>query len=324
MLCSNCFSNEGLKITAEKIGDKSETACENCGSNDGLELSKEKLVELMQVFFSQGSVLQNIGGYAPVYKISDKKEMESVEFEEPLKSDYELLKQKTDLVVFHYGPPLWRLGLTEQYDALTESNDEEKEKALNDILEASNEIILPIGTKLYRLRINANDLLNNTTFDTPRKDLKTSYSRFDTPDIDIFYSSPDLETCLHETRVTIADEIILATFKTKKELKILNIADSFTEKEGITEFEMISILMYKLCTTNEEEYEKCRFISEFIKKNEFEGFKFLSYYTNVKDEELYNIAIFGFPLKEDKIELQSINRIKLRRVDYTFSFGPAI
>ena len=277
----------------------------------------------MQEFFSHGSVPQNIGGYAPVYKISDDMEMESVDFEEPLKSDYNLLKEQTNLVVFHYGPPLWKIGLTEQYDAL-EAEKEDIEAALADIKSACSEINLPINTKLYRLRVNANDLLNPNSFDTPPKELKKTYTRFDTPDVDIFYTSPDLETCLHETRVTVADEITLATFKTSKELKLLNIADSFNEKDGITEFEMISILMDKLCTTNEQEYEKCRLISKFIKDNEYDGFKFLSYYTNIKDEELYNIALFGFPLQEDKVKIESLNRVKLERVDYSFSFGPVI
>lgn len=323
MVCSNCFKNEGLRLTAQTLGRVSREICDNCKTTDGAKLQDGQLSELMQKFFSHGSVPQNIGGYAPVYKLSDNKEMESVDFEEPLKSDYEFLKEKTNLFVFHYGPPLWRLGLTEQYDAL-EDEKEEIESALSDIKSACSEINLPIDTKLYRLRINASDLLNPTSYDTPPKELKHTHTRFDTPEIDIFYSSSDLETCLHETRVTVADEISLATFKTAKELKLLNIADSFSEKKDITEFEMISILMYKLCTTNEDEYEKCRLISEFIKQNEYDGFKFLSYYTNVKDEPLDNIAVFGFPLQEEKVKLESLNRLKLERVDYSFSFGPVI
>lgn len=321
MVCSNCFKNEGLRLTAQTLGIISNEICDNCKTTDGAKLKDEQLLELMQLFFSHGSVPQNIGGYAPVYKISDNKEMESVNFEEPLKGDYEFLKEKTNLVVFHYGPPLWRLGLTEQYNAL-EGEKKEIEAALADIKAACSEIILPIDTKLYRLRINAIDLLNSISYDSPPKKLKVTNTRFDTPEIDIFYSSSDLETCLHETRVTVADEITLATFKTSKELKLLNIADSFTEKKDTTEFEMISILMYKLCTTNEGEYEKCRLISEFIKHNDYDGFKFLSYYTNVKDEPLDNIALFGFPLQEEKIKLVSLNRVKLERVDYSFTFGP--
>lgn len=323
MVCSNCFKNEGLRLTAKTLGSVSDKVCDNCKTTDGTKLSDEQLLELMQQFFSHGSVPQNIGGYAPVYKISDNKEMESVDFEEPLKSDYEFLKGKTNQVVFHYGPPLWRLGLTEQYNAL-EGGKEEIETALADIKSACSEIVLPINTKLYRLRINANDLLNPKSYDSPPKELKKTNTRFDTTEIDIFYSSSDLETCLHETRVTVADEITLATFKTIKELKLLNIADSFHEKKDATEFEMIGILMYKLCTTNEEEYEKCRLISEFIKKNGYDGFKFLSYYTNIKDEPLNNIALFGFPLKEEKVKLESLNRVKLERVNYSFSFGPVI
>ena len=323
MICSNCFKNEGLKLTAQTIGTISNNICDNCKSTNGTKLKVEQMSELMQIFFSHGSVPQNIGGYAPVYKISYNVEMESVDFEEPLKSDYELLKKKTNQVVFNKGPPLWRLGLTEQYDAL-EGEKEEIELALEDIKSACSEIILPIDTKLYRLRVNAKDLLNPDSFDTPPRDLKNTYSRFDTSEIDIFYSSPDLETCLHESRVTVADEITLATFKTTKELKLLNIADSFIEKEGITEFEMIRILMYKLCTTNEEEYEKCRLISKFIKEREYDGFKFLSYYSNVKEEVLSNIALFGYPFQKNKIKLESLNRVKLERVDYSFSFGPVI
>lgn len=80
--------------------------------------------------------------------------------------------------------------------------------------------------------------------------------------------------------------------------------------------------MNKLCGTNELEYPKCQLIAEAIRHADYDGFKFKSYYSQVKTEPLFNIALFGHPIAEGKLKLESVNRVKLEQVSYVYSFGP--
>lgn len=322
MLCSECFKNEGLKLEAQQIGSDDNSICKNCTSSTGKKLTDEQLHLLMQRFFVHGSVPQNVGGYASVYRWSDNREMESVTFRSALQLDYELIRERTGLVLFHYGPPLWRLGLTDHYEAL-EGGQQEVSQALDDIIERSVTITLPVDSKLYRVRSNMRqDPLLPSSFDTPPDSVRTKNGRFDTLEIPVFYAAWDVETCLHECRVVVADEITLATLRTNQELRLINIADSFKEKVGSTPFENIEVLMNKLCGTNELEYPKCRLIAEGIRHAGYDGFKFKSYYSQVKTEPLSNIALFGHPIAEEKLKLESVNRVKLEQVNYAYSLGP--
>lgn len=173
MLCSECFKNEGLKLEAQKIGYDDNNVCNNCTSSTGKKLVKEQLCLLMQRFFLHGSVPQNIGGYASIYRLSDNPGMESVKFKSALQLDYELIREWTGLVLFHYGPPLWRLGLTEHYQAF-EIGQQEISQALEDLINRSVTITLPIDSKLYRVRSNMRqDPLKPSSFDTPPDSVRT-------------------------------------------------------------------------------------------------------------------------------------------------------
>ena len=42
------------------------------------------------------------------------------------------------------------------------------------------------------------------------------------------------------------------------------------------------------------------------------------------DRAYSNIALFGYPIKEQRISFHSMNRIRLERVAYEYVFGPVI
>jgi hypothetical protein len=50
--------------------------------------------------------------------------------------------------------------------------------------------------------------------------------------------------------------------------------------------------------------------------------QFPSFFSRIRDKAYNNIAIFGRPIEEAKARVVSLNRIKLDRVDYSFTFGP--
>lgn len=321
-LCSKCFKNEGIKIEAYRLGTRENTACPNCGSKDGNKLSRPKIYALFKKFFVHGTASQNIGGYAPVLQLSNDPSAEYVRFSSNIADDYELLKKYCGQVLYHYSAPLWHFGMTEHYNAI-EDGGSHRDWAIEEIIEQAQIVKLPVGSKIYRARINMPPhSISAEQFDPPPFKRPESYDRFDNAEVRIFYAAFEIETCLHECRVTVADEIALATFKVKKELRILNLADSFSKEGELTPFESIECLMDGLCSSRLEEYDKCRFISSAIQKTDADGFKYKSYFSLVKERTLSNLALFGEPVKEQKVELESINRVKLERVDYEYSFGP--
>ena len=53
-----------------------------------------------------------------VYWWIDDVRRDDTAFDQTLLDDYSLIKSDLGICVFHYGPALWRLGLTTQYDEL--------------------------------------------------------------------------------------------------------------------------------------------------------------------------------------------------------------
>ncbi|WP_395943934.1 hypothetical protein [Brevundimonas sp.] len=70
VLCSLCFSNEGLKLDAERIGTTSSEVCPTCGSNTGLKLDRHHALWLVHRFFVVGSLHKTEYGGAPVIQFN--------------------------------------------------------------------------------------------------------------------------------------------------------------------------------------------------------------------------------------------------------------
>jgi hypothetical protein len=172
------------------------------------------------------------------------------------------------------------------------------------------------------VRLNPPELSAKGTFDTPPLSAKKDFGRFDDVGTPIFYGAFDIETCLHECRVALVDEVILATFEAAKPLLVLNLFDAIADPQPPDPWNSVEILMNKLCSSSANEYKKCRTIAEAVRNAGYEGILVRSYYSQVKGKPLANILLFGFPEAEQKIKLHSLNRIKLDKVEYAFTFGP--
>jgi hypothetical protein len=273
----------------------------------------------MQNFFMHGSVPQDIGGWAPVYWWTDNVTRDNVAFDRTLADDYALIKKELHASVFRYAPPLWRLGLTEQYFDLERENPE---RALQTIIKAGSQKQLPERTIIYRIRLNHNAPSMKCSFDTPPPESKSEYGRFDSRDLPVFYGAFDVETCLHECRVTLIDEVVLATFVSEKCLRVLDLYDFPNTGTTIDPFNSVDILITKLCHSGPHEYDKCRLLARAVAQAAFDGMIVPSYFSQVKDKSLPNLLLFGFPETDKKISLQSLNRVKLDRVQYEFTLGP--
>ena len=73
-------------------------------------------------------------------------------------------------------------------------------------------------------------------------------------------------------------------------------------------------------------YRYCRRIAQTIKdETGADGFVYNSYFTNVAGDaggEAINYALFGHPIADGKLIIDSINTVKLERIKYDFHLGP--
>ncbi|MBB1368024.1 RES family NAD+ phosphorylase [Pseudoalteromonas sp. SR44-5] len=322
-ICTHCFKNHGLHNTAMSVSScRKKEYCERC-SNYGYDLSKSEIEEIMSSFFVVGSIPPEIGGPAPVYQYNKNEYPSEVRFLTELDDDLKILSDNLGVGLFHYGPPLWRLGYTEDYQSLVidDVQGAERKAIFSKIINRCTEEIFDRDNVIFRVR-TASKLppALPEQFDTPPID-KMTEGRFNSKSFPIFYGASDIETCLHETRATLSDHIMMAKFITLKPLKLLNFTKTDESIAG-NEFERIDILLQKLAFGGVDEYVLCQELALEIKNRGFDGLISQSYFGQAHKKKLYNISLFGYPVKDNKIGLISTNRIKIKSVEYEFTYGP--
>jgi len=324
IICTNCLRNEGLRIEAEKISKKNiEDSCNNCGNRGGFEINTINVEEIMRHFFVKGSTPLNCGGNAPVYQFNIY-DHESDIHEPSSYHDASLIKKVFGLAVFRYAPQMWRLGFTNYFGF--DDNEAEIIMKSSALMECCTDKYMVEGTKLFRVRTNLkNDCLNNNEYDTPTKLLKKGiYNRFDSEDIDIFYSCFDIETCIHESKCIIDDELYLATMIVNKGLRILDLTE-VKEENVVTMFDSVVPTIHQITkTVGENIFQYCRILSRQIKIKGYDGFIYPSFYSKVKDKYLRNIALFGFPIMDNRLSVISLNRVRILKVNYDYGLGPLL
>jgi hypothetical protein len=269
----------------------------------------------MYSFFVSGSVPPNVGEMAPVYMINDH--AHTYDLPDTYKHDHDILQEETGHTAFHYGPPLWRLGYTDFYNDLEENKT--NMDAVNAIIARCEKVIIPKGEKIYRVRINPREnLFDGSTYDSPPD--KSEFGRFDSANLNIFYGSFDVEACIHECKATLIDEIVLATFTANCDLHLINFYDNFKELES-GPFRSIQLTFHGLLSTTTE-YDHCRRLALQAHTLNYDGFLFKSFYSIAKNDPIKNVGIFGRPVLESKLFLDSVNRIRLTRLDIDFILGP--
>lgn len=198
----------------------------------------------------------------------------------------------------------------------------------------------------YRLRISPKFPYNIDEYDSPPESYLGNY-RFDSKDFPIMYTSQDLEVCIHECRVKINDEIYFAKLVPTSNLKLLDLTEILDEN-NVTEFESLDIAIHMLFCAEEHSYEITRNVAKKVIENNFDGIIYPSYFSFVrsgaipletvygisirrlkelkefaKKQIIQNIALFGRPIKENKVNVECINRVILNKIFYELSYGPA-
>lgn len=80
--------------------------------------------------------------------------------------------------------------------------------------------------------------------------------------------------------------------------------------------------MHFLFSAESHGYDYTRAIARAAHKEGYDGIYYPSYFSLVKPERVANIALFGHPVRQKKIEITNINRAMLKAASYDIRMGP--
>jgi hypothetical protein len=343
LLCSNCFNDQGLRLDASRIGIDSDDTCPNCKTKNGKKLNKELIEILTQRFFVRGTLHKCEYGAAPVIQFNEYHyKNREVNISEWLKNDVILIEEAIKVGFFYYGPRLWMVGEIEPLKSLERAT--ERNEIIQRILREYPVRVITNKETFYRLRKAPDDPSNYDEYDSPPNHFLEK-GRLDSVKLPILYGSQDLEVCIHECRVTIEDELFIASLSPTGDLKLLDLTELL--HEDTTEFESLDLAIHMLFLAGEHSYEISRDIAFAAYNAGYDGLIYPSYYSLVrtgampfrtvyglsvrkyfssseqaKSEIIQNIALFGRPIKRGIVAVKCINKLLLSREAYDVHFGP--
>ena len=247
--CSNCFVNEGLRLDAERLGQDNSSICPRCAANDGRKLTSDRLATLAQNFFVWGSIHRFDYGAAPEIQFNDLRKTD-LDLPDSLRADVAVFEDALGIGFFLYGPRFWMLGEIEPLKDL--QREQARSEVIYRILREYGSRKLTAHNKFYRIRKNPSDPSRHSQYDSPPPG--RTNGRLDTPASPVLYASPDLETCLHECRVTAEDDLFVATLRPMRELKLLDVSPLLHEPQEVTEFESLDLAVNMLFLAGEHSY----------------------------------------------------------------------
>lgn len=343
-LCSECFTDEGLKIDSYQIGLKNKSICPQCKSKEGKKLTKKNVEDLCYRFFVRGTIHRTEYGGFPLIEFNEYNYNQSSIHVSPwLVKDVELIEKTIKIGLFYYGPRFWMLGEITPLKLL--QNKKKKLQVIERILTTYPTVDLTNKHHFYRIRLNPKVPHNIDEYDSaPDKYLGSN--RLDSANFPVLYGSPDLELCIHECRTSVEDNIFFAKLSPIKTLKVLDLTSLIDEEA--TEFESLDMAIHFLFLAGKHSYEICRDIASEAMKKGFDDIIFPSYFSYIRNghvpfdaiygisirkipelkryaqaQSVPNLALFGRPIKENKVSVDCINKVVINKIDYDISFGPA-
>jgi len=344
-LCSECFNDEGLRLIAHHIGIISDATCPNCGMTSGNKLTKGLIRELCYRFFVRGTLERfKYGGVSLIQMNEERFNDSNIKVSSWLRTDTSLIEKHGEIGLFYYEPRFWMLGEIEPLKSM------QNESEINDVVERILNLY-PIYTlteshPFYRVRVNPSIPDEFAQYDSPPESCNGN-NRFDEIDFPVLYASPDLELCLHECRVTVDDNLFVATLVPKQQLKMLNLAHLLREQD-VTEFTSLDLAVHFLFLAGKHSYHICRHIAKHIREKGFDGIIYPSYFSHIRTgtlpfdtvgglsvrilpqlndyaqgQSVPNVALFGRPIEEGKVVVKSIDRVVINSITYETSFGPS-
>lgn len=342
VLCSNCFSDQGLKLDAERIGEADDSDCQNCGSAGGRKLTKDRTAALAHRFFVWGTLHKCDYGAAPIVQFNEHQRT-SISTAAWFERDIQLISDKLGVGFFYYGPRLWMVGEVEPLKALQEEHS--RAAIIQRITTEYPSFMLDESRLFYRIRKSPKNPVDYSEYDTPPKEFLGT-GRLDSPDLPVMYGSQDLEVCVHECRVTAEDELYVASLAPTRSLKLLDLSYVLPE-EHVTEFESLDMAVHMLFLAGKHSYSISREIAGAVRAAGYDGLIYSSYFSLLRtgsmpfetaygisyrrfpqmreyeqSKSIPNFALFGRPLAEQKVTVRCINKVILSHINYGFHFGP--
>jgi hypothetical protein len=341
VLCSECFSDEGLRFGALAIGATTDSVCPNCGRSEGRKLDLTHTSQLAWQFFTWGSTHRMDYGGAPQIVSNDRRESD-IALASWSGNDLRLFEEKLGLGFFLYGPRLWMVG--EVYPLKALQTEEGRSMVVERILAEYPKIDFRLGEKLYRLRKGLKNPTDEGEYDSPPEGF-LGEGRLESPDLPMLYGSRDLQTCVHECRLTVLDESFVATLEPVADMRLLDLTHLLREDK--TEFESLDMAVHMLFLAGDHSYPITREIAKRAHEEKLDGILYPSFFSlartgsvpfptvlgmsvrripqyseQVRRQTVPNVAIFGRPIKEGKIKVRCINRLILGSVNYGLILGP--
>ena len=322
-------------------------SCPNCGVTNGKKLSKDNLNRLAYRFFVKGSFQRTEYGGAPLIQFNEHQQT-SIYVPSGLASDIKLFERLLCIGFFDYGPRLCMIGYIEPLEELLHHGTQRK--IIDRILHEYPERKIGKDAYFYRIRKKPTNPEEPLEYDSPPNAIRESGGRLDSDHLPVLYASPDLQTCIHECRITAEDELFVACLTPNTDLRVLDLSILLDETD-VTEFESLDLAVYMLFLAGEHSYEITRKISIAASNAGFHGVIFPSYFGYLRlgcnpfettyglmnrwiphpyyrNQELNkvipNIAIFGRPIADGVLSVKCINRLVITGVNYNFHFGPIV
>ena len=154
VLCSDCFTDHGLRIDAERFGIPHALPCPNCGTTGTKKLTPYLVRALASQFFVRGSVHRSAYGSVPLVQFNELR-FQDGNYDGPqwLKNDVALISEKGRIGLFHYRPRIWMLGYIEPLEDL--QIPARRGSVIDRILKEYPERTLPKGEFIYHLEFSS-------------------------------------------------------------------------------------------------------------------------------------------------------------------------
>jgi hypothetical protein len=326
LLCSSCFQDVGLRLEAARIGrwPRPKKSCPNCARRDGYTLGNKALHRLQRQFFSRATAPNQYRDDIAVLGVAEHGPPYTdigIRLRSDTQSDWDLIQSKIGGQLFNRAPRLFYLGITNHFGM---HQSLPKDVVRDDIVPKLRFAEVASPTTFYRIRVNVAeaDKFDEGQYDAPPKPRRRGIGRFDNPKLPLLYGSPNLQVCIHECRVTLADDIFVATLAPTKLLRLIDLSGNYDQPDDLDPFDDLFWFFRGLMNTNQPHvYRYCRRIAQTIKDmTGADGFTYNSYYTNVAGDT--GGPLFGRPLSEGKLKVVSINTIRLNRITYEYHLGP--
>jgi hypothetical protein len=343
VVCSNCFSDTGLRLDAERIGHDIDGACPNCNTYGFKKLPITGLGALAHRYFVWGSMKRARYGAAPLIQFNEH-QTTSIDIKPWLAPDVKLMEYLLGVGFFHYGPRYWMLGEIEPLKALQRPRT--RRSIVKRILNEYPDRTLVPGDVFYRLRVNPSSPELTSQYDSPPP-AYVGKGRLDSKDYPILYGSTDLEVCIHECRVTVEDDVFVATLTPSQKLRLLDLSVLLKEEDKVTEFESLDLTVHMLFMAGRHSYRLTRIIAEEARIAGYDGVVYPSYFSllrigqmpfqttygishrrvkQLQDHEqsktIPNLALFGRPVESGVVSVKCIDRLVIGKVGYEYHFGP--